>query len=593
MSTQPYRILVADDLPKIHDDYRKILAAASSQVAPDDSGFSFQPVAAPPEFALECHVQGEAALAAAAAALAAGRPFHVAFLDVRMPPGIDGAETARRLRELDSSVQIVLCTAHSDYSLADIARHFPESDGLLILKKPFDPVEVQQMARSLCRKWTLAHEHRALLRDLEQRVDDRTAELSRAKAQLEIALDAAQSANRAKSEFLANMSHEIRTPLNAVLGMSELIRATHLDATQREYAETIRTSCEALLSVINQILDFSRIEHGNLEFERAPLDLSACLQAVIEINRHQTVNRPLELRLHLRPTLPSAVLGDATRLRQILINLVSNAVKFTERGEVSLIAEPLAGGSTNEHWIRFTVRDTGIGIPADRMDRLFQPFSQVDASTTRRYGGTGLGLAITRRLVHLLGGRLRVNSVPGSGSSFEVELPFGDANSAVAHPSLVETTPPGDESVARRFPLRILLVEDNLVNQRVAQLLLKKLGYTPDFANNGEEALASVARHHHDLVFMDVQMPVLDGHEATRRLCATYPPETRPWIVAMTANALEGDRAACLAAGMDDYTSKPVRLTVLAETIFHAHAGLQARRATNKPSPRTIPAKQD
>ena len=347
---------------------------------------------------------------------------------------------------------------------------------------------------------------------------------------------------------------------------------------QREYTDAIRASGEALLSVINQILDFSRIEHGNLEFERAPLDFAACLQSVVEMNRHQTTNRPLELRLELGSGLPAKVLGDATRLRQILVNLVANAVKFTERGEVVLRAEPMEANANGDRRVLFTVRDTGIGIPADRMDRLFQPFSQVDASTTRRYGGTGLGLAITRRLVHLLGGQVRVNSRPCNGSSFEVELPFGDMNSAVADPSQVETWPAGDESVARRFPLRILLVEDNLVNQRVAQLLLKKLGYAPDFAVNGEEALAAVARDRHDLVFMGVQMPVMDGHEAARRLCAAYSPQNRPWIMAMTANALEGDRAACLAAGMDDYISKPVRLTVLAEAIAQACAGLRARR---------------
>lgn len=590
MNQPPSRILVADDLVAIHDDYRKIFAAGAPGAAPglDNDGFPVAPGSASSGLEVEFHAQGESALAGAAAALAAGRPFQVAFLDVRMPPGIDGVETAYRLREIDADVQIVLCTAHSDFSLADIGRKFPESDGLLILKKPFDPVEVQQLARSLCRKWTLAHGHRALLRELEERVEARTAELTRAKGEIEAALRTAEAASTAKSEFLANMSHEIRTPLNAIIGMSELIQGTLLDASQRECVTTIRASGDSLLAVINQILDFSRIEHGDLEVERAVFDLPACLRTVFEMNRHQAVNRPFDLRLEIASDLPAKVVGDVTRLRQILLNLVANAVKFTERGEVvvsafSVPAPAKADTATDAaaSWIRFSVRDTGIGIPVERMDRLFRPFSQGDASTTRRFGGTGLGLAITRRLVHLLGGHIRVSSTAGVGSTFEVDLPFAAVDAGSVAAPRAESACACDESVAERFPLRILLVEDNLVNQRVAQLLLKKLGFKPDFALNGQEALDAVAAGSYDLVFMDVQMPVMDGLEASRRLCAIYPPAVRPWIVAMTANALEGDRTLCLSAGMDDYTSKPVQLTVIVEAIARAHSGLALRRASS------------
>jgi len=592
MTPDHRRILVADDLPSIHDDYRKILAPAIT-ARPQFADFAeFVPPITPPaeplgSFEIECVLQGEPAVAAAAAARAAGSPFALAFVDVRMPPGIDGVETARRLREIDPDIQIVLCTAYSDYSLADIARRFPDSDGLLILKKPFDPVEVQQLARSLCRKWRIAAENNALLANLEARVARRTEELGQAKADLEVALRAAQAASRAKSEFLANMSHEIRTPLNAVLGMAELLQSTPLNAAQREFTDTIRTSGDALLSVINEILDFSKIEQGRIELEISPFDIRRCVREAIDIAVPPAANRSLSLRHHIAEDVPTLVLGDAYRVRQILVNLVANAVKFTERGEVVVTATRLSAQAAGEpDRLRLSVRDTGIGIPPERQDRLFQAFSQIDASTTRKYGGTGLGLAITHRLVSILGGQIRVESTPGRGSEFRIDLPLLAAPTPPpADTENVKVDLALDSSFAQHVPLRILLVEDNPVNQRVATLLLQKLGYSPAFALNGAEALTAIARESFDVVLMDVQMPIMDGLECSRRLRVEYPEPKRPWIIAMTANALEGDRENCLAAGMDDYTSKPVRTPVIAQALRRGHAALAIRRPNRSPDP--------
>ncbi|MBV6341179.1 response regulator [Candidatus Magnetobacterium casense] len=546
-TTQRWKVMIVDDEPEVHTMTRFAL----NNFVYDGKSLDF----------LSAYSGGEAKRL-----IAENPDTAVMLLDVVMEESHSGLDTTKYIREelKNNLVRIILRTGQPGQA--------PKQD-VIVNYDINDYIEKTEL--------TIDKFNIAMILSLRTYNDIIT--IDNAKRSIEKAIaekEASIAANSAKSQFLANMSHEIRTPMNAIIGLTELTLDTQLQPQQREYLEAVLNSANALLALINGILDLSKIEAGKLELEETEFDLRQLVENICAPLSVQAHKKGLELSNHIKPGVPLKLKGDPARLGQILFNLVGNAIKFTTTGEI-LVEVQLQPDNTDDKstLLHFAVTDSGIGIPASKFDQIFESFSQADGSTTRKHGGTGLGLAITKQLVTLMGGRMWLQSTEGKGSTFHFTVGFGlsentpevsgDNNMKVLskHPGKTDGMQPKPQAPqVTESSCRILLVEDNMVNRMVAGAILKNHGYTVTEAVDGEKAIALVSEVMFDLILMDVQMPEMDGFEATKLIKSTETARNIP-IIAMTAHALKGDRERCIEAGMDDYITKPINAKELIQII--------------------------
>lgn len=586
------RILVIDDTESIHSDFEKVLIPSSSsqneralaeldQIMFEEEAENRNELGLNFHFRIDHAYQGEEGAERIRKASEEGRPYSLAFVDMRMPPGWDGLKTVEAISKLDPNIQLVICSAYSDYSWQEIIERVGHTDRLLILKKPFDHAEVFQLAAALSEKWLTEKKTRDLLSELERKVEERTAQiteanenLSKLNADLKTAVDEARAAERAKGRFLATMSHEIRTTLNGIIGASHMLNhSASLPELDREFASIIQTSGDALMIIINDILDYSKYESGELELEQTPFSLKDLARECISLMDTSRSKHNVTLELTHSNTLPNLVVGDPARIRQVILNLLNNAFKFGRDGTVVLSLREL-DQKRESVVLDIEVRDEGIGMEPETVERLFSAFMQADSSTTRKYGGTGLGLAICKLLADAMNAKIEVSSELGQGSVFKftVELPIPDEDAVpfkiARSKNAREETDSVQKAVQQDYASkRILLVDDNAINRKLGKRFLKQMNFSVELAENGIEAYERATSEEFDIILMDLQMPELDGIAATKKIRASSSQHKNVPIVALTANAFAEVREQCKEAGMQDFITKPLRVNVLSEVL--------------------------